>query len=184
MHLRFNFQKSLQAAGVLLKLGGGRTPYLKMLKLLYIADREMLAETAVPITGDRAFAMTNGPVLSQVYDFIKGKTPRSIEWFQYIETHGCDAELKHDPGRGKLSKAEVEKLTEVSERYRDKDQWELSDLTHDFPEWTKHFPLGGDGGSHPIPWEDVLKAQNRADMIEAVEEEEAARRHLDQVFGD
>jgi uncharacterized phage-associated protein len=77
MHLRFHFEKSLQAAGVLLHLEGGRMPYMRLLKLLYIADREMLAETAKPVTGDRAYAMKNGPVLSHVYALIKGESSRA-----------------------------------------------------------------------------------------------------------
>ncbi len=44
MHLRFNFEKSLQAAGYLLELHGDRMEYVRLLKLLYIADREMMAE--------------------------------------------------------------------------------------------------------------------------------------------
>jgi len=184
MYLRFNFEKSLQAAGVLLQLEEGRMPYIRLLKLLYIADREMLAEAATPITGDRVYAMKNGPVLSHVYALIKGESSRSNDWFRHIETQGYAAKLKGEPGRGKLSKSEVEKLTEVSERYRNQDRWELCDLTHDFPEWTQHFPVGGDGGAYPIPWEDILRAQNKEDMVGAVEEEEAARRHLDMVFGE
>ena len=92
--------------------------------------------------------------------------------------------LKRDRGRGKLSRGEIEKLTEVSERYRNQDHWELSDITHDVPEWERHFPEGAISGSFPIPWQDILRAQHREDMIEAVEHEEAARRHLDEVFGE
>ena len=74
MQLRFNFEKSLQAAGVLLQLEEGRMPYLRLLKLLYIADRELLAESAASLTGDRAYAMKHGPVLSHVYSLIKGES--------------------------------------------------------------------------------------------------------------
>lgn len=37
--------------------------YLRMLKLLYLADRESLKETGHTITGDRVVAMEHGPVL-------------------------------------------------------------------------------------------------------------------------
>ena len=66
MTFRFDFDKTLQAAGVLLSLDGDRMEQIRLLELLYIADRELLAETGRTITGDRAVAMRHGPVLSQV----------------------------------------------------------------------------------------------------------------------
>ena len=51
MHFRFNFEKTLQAAGVLMSSDGDRMEHMRLLKLMYIADREMLAETGSPITG-------------------------------------------------------------------------------------------------------------------------------------
>jgi uncharacterized phage-associated protein len=184
MHLRFNFGKSLQAAGILLRLEEGRMPYLRLLKLLYIADREMLAKEASPITGDRAYAMKYGPVLSHVYDLIKGVNTRFDEWGRYIQTTGYAVKLVNDPGRGMLSRGEVEKLTEVFERYRNRDQWELSDLTHEFPEWEKHWPENAAGGSFPIPWEDAIEAQGGdEETIRVIGEEEAARNYMEGLFG-
>ena len=183
MHFRFNFEKSLQAAGVLLHLEEGRMPRMRLLKLLYIADREWLAEAAHPITGGRAHAMKCGPVLSDVYSLIKGEATRSSEWSAHIQTRGYAVKLIRDPGRGKLSKEEVEKLTEISERCRNRDQWDLSDLIHEFPEWRRNLPAG-DETSGLISWEDVLKAQGKAELVEAAAEQEAARRYLDEVFGE
>ena len=42
MTFRFDFEKTLQAAGVLLNLDGSRMDRIRLLKLLYIADRELL----------------------------------------------------------------------------------------------------------------------------------------------
>ena len=53
MTFRFDYDKALQAAGVLLSLDGDRMERIRLLKLLYIADRELLAETGRTITGDR-----------------------------------------------------------------------------------------------------------------------------------
>jgi uncharacterized phage-associated protein len=184
MKLRFDFEKSLQAAGVLLHLEEGRMPYLRLLKLLYIADREMLAESAAPITGDQAIAMKYGPVPSHIYALIRGGAARFGDWDQFIHTQGYAVKLAEDPGRGRLSRGEIEKLTEVSERYRSKDHWELSELSHDFPEWKRHWPEGAESGSYPIPWEDMVLAQGEdAETIKTIEEEEAARDHMNRLFG-
>ena len=142
MTFRFNFEKSLQAAGVLLSLDGERMERIRLLKLLYIVDRELLAETGRTITGDRAVAMDHGPVLSQVYDLIKGEASRAGEWNHYIRTVNRAVEFRNDPGRGELSRREVEKLTEVTDRYRDVNDWSLVRATHDFPEWSSNFRRG------------------------------------------
>jgi uncharacterized phage-associated protein len=181
MNLRFHFERALQASAYLLRLDGKRMAYLRLLKLLYIADREWLAETGESITGDRACAMKYGPVLSNIDDLIKGNGSKAGVWDDHIHTEGYAIELVADPGRGELSKGIVNKLTEVTERYRQIDDWELSERTHEFQEWSKHY--SPEGGSTPIPWQDILEAQGKTAMIPAVERDEAARQVFDVVFG-
>ena len=84
-----------------------------------------------------------------------------------------------DAGRGELSKGIVEKLDEIASRYRDTDDWELSELTHAFREWAENFK----GGASPIPWQEILQAQDRPEMVAAVERDEIARQVFDEVFG-
>jgi uncharacterized phage-associated protein len=72
MTFRFDFEKTLQAAGILLSLDGLRMDRIRLLKLLYIVDRELLVQAGRPLTGDVAVAMNYGPVLSRVYDLIRG----------------------------------------------------------------------------------------------------------------
>jgi hypothetical protein len=43
MEPRFNFETSLQEAAYLLHLEAGRMPYLRLLKFMDIAERELLA---------------------------------------------------------------------------------------------------------------------------------------------
>ena len=98
MNFRFHFERALQASAYLLRLDGKRMGYLRLLKLLYIADREWLAETGESITGDRAYAMKYGPVLSNIYDLIKGNGSRAGEWDDYIHTEGyCRSSLSLTP---------------------------------------------------------------------------------------
>jgi uncharacterized phage-associated protein len=51
MHFHFDFDKALQAAGVLLDADDNRMEAMRLLKLLYITDRELLAETGRTLTG-------------------------------------------------------------------------------------------------------------------------------------
>lgn len=180
MTFRFNFEKSLQAAGVLLSLDNNRMERIRLLKLLYIADRELLARTGRTITGDRAVAMNHGPVLSQIYELINGHAPNSSEWDQYIYTENRSVQLQRHPGRDELSQRELEKLAEVTDRYRDVDDWSLSDAAHGFPEWSHNYR---EGTSSAIPRREVLAAQGKEDLVEIVELEEADRCYLDDLFG-
>lgn len=180
MRFRFNFAKTLQASAVLLRRDGKRMSRLRLLKLLYIADRELLGAKGRTITGDRVVAMRYGPVLSQTYDLIKGLEARANEWDEFIHSDGYAIELRRDPGLDDLSKAEIAKLQEVADRYRDVDDEDLSMLTHDFPEWKNH---SVSDCAEPIPWEEVLTAQNKGDILEIAESHAATSRSLDELFG-
>ena len=181
MFLHFNFEKSVQASALLLRLDGMRMERVRLLKLLYIADREMLGETGQSITGDTGYAMDHGPVLTRIYDCIKGSDSRAVEWSNFIHSEGHSVTLKQEPGKGELSRAEVDKLVEVTERFRSMSEWEISELTHGFPEWKAHFVPGS---SCWIPWEEMLTAQGQDEMIQVVQEQETAKAAFDDVFGD
>ena len=159
MTLQFHFEKSVQAAAVLLHLDGKRMEKIRLLKLLYIADREMLAECGQSITGDTGHAMNHGPVLTRIYDCIKGQDARAGEWDNFVHSDGHSVMLVSEPDRGRLSRAEIEKLTDVTERHRNMSEWDISEATHQFPEWIDHFVKDG---SRRIPWEAMLKAQGKS----------------------
>ena len=179
MTFRFDFDKSVQAAGVLLGLDGDRMGRIRLLKLMYIAERELLAEAGRPLTGDRAVAMKHGPVPSRVYDLIKGESAKAGEWGRFIHSEGHAVVLRADPGRGDLSRREVEKLTEVTDRFRNMDDWTLSEATHEFEEWSRNHVKGA---SSPIPWRDALEAQGKPGLVEIIERDEEDRRVLDALF--
>jgi uncharacterized phage-associated protein len=64
--MRFNERKATQAAAYLLKRRGGKMSYMKLIKLLYFADRVALSRFGRPITTDRYVSMDRGPVLSHI----------------------------------------------------------------------------------------------------------------------
>jgi len=175
----YDIEKVVQATAVLLKLEPTkRMTRLRILKLLYIADREMIERRGRPITGDRVVAMDNGPVLSNTYDYIKGKTENDL-WKRCLETVGRDVVLREDPGVGKLTPREVDKLQEVFSRLIELDDYAVADLTHDFPEYKKNTPPRG--GQKPIAVDDILAAVGMAEHKESLEEEAACEFHQRQL---
>jgi len=177
---RFDFPSTLQASAFLLALGKGRMSYLRLLKLLYVADREAVLEHGRPITGGRAVAMKNGPVLSEVLDAVNHKSPHSPEWEKFIRRDHYQVELVADPGRKNLSKNEAKKLGEVFERYTDLDDWSLVEETHQFAEWKKSYP--GGNGAGDISWEDVLVAAGKADWVENIRKDVEELNHFDDLL--
>ena len=87
MFLKFNTEKAIQVAGVLLREEGKSMTRLRLLKLLLIADRQSLRETGRPILGSRIVAMDNGPLHSDVYDLIKGAHNSAPAWSAYFTNH-------------------------------------------------------------------------------------------------
>ena len=88
---------SAEAAGVLLDADDNRMEYMRLLELLYITDRELLAETGRTLTGDRALATKNGPVLARVYDTIRGQTHQSDRWSVFVHLDGYKITLRQKP---------------------------------------------------------------------------------------
>jgi uncharacterized phage-associated protein len=180
MIFRFNIAKTIQASAVLLKAEPtNRMSRLRLLKLLYISDREALTERARPITGDTPVAMDHGPVLTNTYDLIKGEDFLATEWEKYIKREGRDAVLASDPGVGDLSRYEIAKLHDVARKFQDRDDWDVAEFTHTFDEWIKNKPARG--SSNPIPVDDVLAATGLSqlkDQIAADAKAEAAAARL------
>ncbi len=180
MEHRFDFDRSLEASAYLLQLGGGSMEYIRLLKLLYIAERELLAEDASPLTGDICTAMDHGPVLSTVQDIILDRNWQGAEWHQFIARTGYSIKLAADPGFDHLSASVVTKLREVHSRYSEMNVWDLVKLSQAFPEWNKNY---SGSGCRPIPLEDILEGMGAEEgTLEAIREEEAIRRQMDRVI--
>jgi uncharacterized phage-associated protein len=157
----FNEAKATQAAARLLALRGGRMKYLKLIKLLYIADRQALFLWGKPITTDRYVSMKEGPVVSNIYNLINSEPMPEGQsvWHKYIRNvANWDVQLVGDPANDELSKAEEDLLAEVFERHGHKNRWLLVKETHKFPEWTDP-----GASSTIITYREILKALNKSD---------------------
>ena len=166
----FKEEKTTQAASLLLTMNRGRMNYMKLLKLLYLIDRRALLTWGRPVTFDRYVSMDHGPVLSITYNMInEGVEPgHESYWMDHIaEKEHYEIALVDDPGTDELSEAEEDLINQVDIEYKDFDQWQLRDITHDLPEW-----VDPHGSSIPIEIRDILKAGGKSDTeIAAIEEE-------------
>jgi uncharacterized phage-associated protein len=182
MQFFFNARKAMQAAAALLRSEETKqTSYLRLLKLLYIADRESMRETGRPITGDRVLAMDHGPVLEGVYDLIQGTGYHLPTWARHFQISGYHVKLAKDPGVGMLSKYELRKLHEIGERYATKSDWDIVEDTHRFAEWKKNYV---ENTATRIPVEHILEAVGRGADIPEIMQDEQDREQIDRLLKD
>jgi uncharacterized phage-associated protein len=157
-----NEKKATQVAARFLAAAGAKLPYMSLLKLMYIADREALRRWRSPVTNDRYVSMKLGPVLSGVYDLLVVPPEVPTYWHRHISSpERYEVSLLEDPGDDELSRAEEKLVDEIFATYSQCSQWDLSDLTHEFQEWADP-----DGSSIPIDVKDILRAVG-ADAAEA-----------------
>lgn len=182
MIFHFNLTKTIQASAVLLKAEPNHCmSRLRLLKLLYIADRESLTERARPITGDCPVAMDHGPVLTNTYDLIKGESYNAPQWETYIQSRGRDSVLVSEPGVGSLSRYEIAKLHSVEHRFQNRDDWEIAEFTHTFEEWIRNIPPKG--SSKAIPVEDILAATGTLQLKDKIAADSAAEASAARLLG-
>ena len=164
IQFRFHPEKAIEAAAVFLKLHDQPMKYLGLLKMLYIADRIALTRIEQPITGDRYVSMDYGPVLSGVYDLIKGNPIDNALplWSKFIATRNEHNEhlvsLFNDPGNADLCEEEEEIIQQVYQVFGHLDPFLVAEWTHDLPEW--QYP---NGSAIPIAVEDILKNVGKSD---------------------
>lgn len=182
MYLKFDSDKAIQAIGVILRNHPHRwAGKLRILKLLYIAERESIQDIGHPLIGSKVVAMDHGPLHSRVLELINGADMDEPKFSAYFGRVGYMVEMTDDPGVSHLSVYEVEKLQQVCERYAAVDDWTLAEeITHGFQEWRDHYRKGT---STRIPLEDIIDAVGRGDDKEAILADLRGEINADVAFG-
>ncbi len=144
--------------------------YMKLIKLLYLADRRALLKWGRPITGDQYFWMKKGPVLSRVHDLItEGPDPGTQTAWQRLISAPVDYEvsLLHEAPTGELSAAEEQLVDEIFAEFGRMNRWEIVERCHRLPE-----SVDIEGGAVTVKYRDILKAEHKSEIeISAIEQE-------------
>lgn len=179
-----NEEKVAQMAAYLLHRRGGQMSYLKLMKLLYLADRTSMERYDEPMTDDAWVSMDKGPVLSNVLELMQGAST-SGEWNRWVgeapvqyevslAAQACERDTFDE-----LSDADIEILDQVWEEFGQMTRWQLVDYTHkNCPEW--HDPHGS---MRPIRPQDIFLALGRScDDADDLTADIFQRRELQQVM--
>ena len=139
-----SYKKATQALNFLArKKDGNVINKMKAIKLIYLADRLHLRKYGRPIVGDTYWAMKLGPVGSKTKKSAELNLPDTVLSYtkKYIKPIGDKklsfASLK-ESDFDVFSKTDIECLEAVNTTFSDRDQFELAELTHKYPEWPKY----------------------------------------------
>ena len=178
--LAFQFQedKAADAATRLLRCHGGQMTRLHLIKLLYFAERKAAKLHNRPICGGHYVSMDNGPVLSEVYDLIKGERQGQV-WGTRIESPSVSVHLIEDCRPSAVSEAELDVLDSICDKWAGRPLGEILDHAHqDLPEWQHP-----GGSSLPIEPAAFLRAVGKTEQdIREITEEVRAENYFHHLF--
>jgi uncharacterized phage-associated protein len=149
---------------------------LKVVKLVYLADRECLAAYGHPILDEPRVSMKHGPVNSFTLSYIRGEI-ESAEWDQFLcakENHQVAVNKSATMNFDELSIAEERCLDKVWQKFGHMKKFEIRNWTHDpknIPEWEDP-----QGGSAPIPISRILRNVQVKDCVEITDQVEDMQR--------
>jgi uncharacterized phage-associated protein len=164
----FNEKKAAQAAAYFLFRAGKPLSILKLMKLLYLAERRSFEKYGEPMIGDRLVSMPHGPVLSSTYNHMNGEL-ESVKggWdFWIADRAEHDLALRNpktlkspEKDLSELSEADLEILAEIWGHFGRMSGMRLRDYTHmHCPEWKDP-----EGSMIPVRPEELFAALNFTD---------------------
>lgn len=180
----FNEKKIAQMAAYLLNIHDGEMSLLKLMKLLYLTDRESLNQLGYSMSDDHMVSMPHGPVLSRTLDLMNGcSTLGANGWSGLIGARANNKlSLKNEINisvLNELSESDIEILDQIWSKFGGMEKFELVDYTHDnCPEWVD--PCGS---SNPIRLEQLFTAVGRSESeAKAMAANIREHRYVDEMF--
>ncbi len=151
----FNARKAGQVAAYFVIREGGRLNVVKLIKLIYLANRHFMSVYDEPMLFDGAVSMRLGPVNSRSYECVNSGGAGWDDFIAGRDNHNVDLARANinDQDFDELSEADHEVLESIWGEFGHMTQWALVKYTHDnCPEWEDP----GDS-SAPIPYSRILK---------------------------
>ena len=138
-----DYKKITQIVNYIARHYSDGIPKLKLVKLVWAADRYHLRKYSRLVTEDDYFAMKNGPVASCVKDVVEFSTNEFsnleendlLYIKQYIKNENGVVSSVSLPDEDYLSETDVEALDFALNTFGKMSEHDLIELTHKYPEW-------------------------------------------------
>ena len=178
MPIRFPYarEKAHNAALWFLHRHGGALDILKLIKLLFYADRLHLARYGRPITGGLYRTLPHGPVAQDLLDDLNARAKASPRAGGYPFRREGDYKIHAagDVDEDHLSESDIEVLEETDRKYGHHDAFTLRHMTHELKAYQKNDP----GEScRDLPYEDFFEdlPEDKRQILEIIREDNEAR---------
>jgi uncharacterized phage-associated protein len=138
----FNHKKAVHTLAYLAQKEGGVINKMKAFKLIWLSDRLHLRKYGRPILNDVYFALPKGPIpsstkdLADNSDYLADNEKELRE--QVLENAGRYAiKTKTEAQKNVFSESDLEVMSLVYDNFGNLDEFTLSELSHEYPEWKK-----------------------------------------------
>jgi len=182
--MHYNEEKAAEIAAFFAHENNGSIEILKLMKLMYLAERESFRVFGDPLTGDNLYAMENGPNMSISYDICKHEI-KSGYWRKWLQDRdGNDLRLIVDNVDEdellELSESDLEVIRKIWREFGHMTSGQLIDYTHaNCEEWT----APPRRSSKPISYGELLKALGYEENArEVIEERALEQSSIDRYF--
>jgi uncharacterized phage-associated protein len=182
----YNEQKAAQIAAWFIAQEGASMPHLKLMKLMYLADRESMLQFGFPMTGDRFVSLKHGPVLSLTLSHLDDEAPSAPNgWDSWISDKANHEVALVRPATPEaldhLSRADLQVVAAIWAKFGHMKKYQIRDYTHDprnCPEWKDP-----NGSMLPIAYRTVFEALGfNHDDAASMEAEIEAQSHIAQAL--
>jgi uncharacterized phage-associated protein len=139
----FNLEKIIQVLAYIQKRIACRDK-LKLIKLLFFADRHYLRKYMSFISFDIYYALRNGPAASKTlnvinhYNELSSYSSDDLKLLNKIEILNKNERIIKESATDYMSKAEMEVIDHICDIFGKFDLNVLIEITHDYPEWKRY----------------------------------------------
>jgi uncharacterized phage-associated protein len=152
MHFPNNHRKATDAIARLIERSGADVDYLRIAKLIYLADRRSILERGLPIFGGKYYSMRRGPTIGEFMDFANQRNAPG--WSEFISPRRGNAlNLLAKPHYQSLSDYEKALLDAVVAEHFNRSTTDLVEWCH--KHCTEYEEV--ESGRRPIEVETILK---------------------------
>ncbi len=145
MSNKYNYKKGVQATNYIISRLGGGVDKVKVIKLLWAADRYHLRKYARLVSNDTYYALKKGPVASQTLDIINRTEEYLGEgWQEYSKNYlsplkdGKKLDSIKSVNEKYLSETDKEALDFAISHLGKLSSSAIVKFTHKYPEWQEH----------------------------------------------
>jgi uncharacterized phage-associated protein len=157
MNFPTNPRKVTAAVARLIQKSGADVDYLRISKLIYLADRESILKRGIPIVGGTYFSMRKGPTIGEVMNYVKRRNAPG--WKSVISPlRGHALNLIGDPEYASLTAPEIEILDAVVAQHFNRTTDDLVEWCHEHCGEYENVPAA----RKPIDIETILSKEGRS----------------------